>query len=79
MTTRISPRGASAQRQAQRLGNPQAAAIEQRQDRDVALLLPDAQSQIAGRRDRGAGIRDRQRLRHALRQLRRAQHRQARR
>ena len=66
-----------AARQAQRLGDAQPAAVEQRQDRDVALLLPGASRPQSPARTRGdRGVLDRQRLWHARRQFRRAQHRQ---
>jgi hypothetical protein len=67
------------QAQPQRLGEAQPAAVEQRQDRDIALLLPNARRHLAGRVDRGAGVVDGERLRHALRQFWRAQRRQTRR
>ena len=65
-------------RQAERLGNAQAAAVEQGQHGDVALGLPGAGDEAVGRLDQFGGVGHRQRLRHALRQFRRAQHRQGR-
>ena len=59
--------------QPERFGNPQAAAIEQRQDRGVALALPAIAGDLAGGVERAGGVVDGQRLRDAVRQLGRAQ------
>ena len=58
--------------QPERFGEPQAAAIEQRQDRSVALAFPSLGSNLDGAVERACCIFDRQRLWHAVRQLRRA-------